>query len=399
MATQATSIPEEARLRREAQVPVRLGVIGLGRGFLLTLPTLREHPEVSLAAAMDPRGEARAAFSSEFEAPCYRTLEALLGDPNVDAVYIASPQGNHAEHSIAAARAGKHVLVEKPMAPTAAECEAMIEAAASAGIVLVVGPSHVFDASVQRAAQIIGSGVVGSVRAITALNYTDFMYRYRRPEELDNAQGGGVLYAQGSHQIDIVRQLAGDKVASVRAITGQWDATRPGTGAYSAFLTFSKGSVATLSYSGYAHFDSDELMGWISELGYDKESHSQSRARLATLGGTAEAEAKRMQAYGNAIPSNTRAPHHEHFGFVLASCERADLRLMPDGVWIYTDVEQRYEQLAPPRVPRALVIEEFIGALQGEGPPIHDGRWGQATIACCEAIQRSSAESREIILR
>lgn len=380
------------------EMPVQLGVVGLGRGFMLMLPALRAHPEIALTAAMDPRAEARAAFAAEFSARTYETLDGLLRDPDVEAIYIASPHGHHAEQAIAAARAGKHVLVEKPMAPTVGECEAMTKAAADAGIALIIGPSHVFDASVQRAAQLIAEGGMGAVRAITALNYTDFVYRYRRPEELDDAQGGGVVYSQGAHQIDVVRQLAGDRVASVRATLGQWDTTRPGTGAYSAFMTFANGATATLTYSGYGHYDSDELVGWIGELGFDKDKadYGQARRKLAALGDKAEAKAKLDRAYGSAVPSSTSAPHHEHFGFVLVSCEHADLRLLPDGIWIYSDTERRYEQLAPPRIPRALVIDEFVGSVRGTRRTVHDGAWGQETMACCEAIYRSSAEGREI---
>ena len=62
---------------------------------------------------------------------------------------------------------------------------------------------------------------------INAINYTDYLYRPRRPEELDTALGGGAIFNQAAHQIDIVRLLGGGRVASVRAATGAWDITRP----------------------------------------------------------------------------------------------------------------------------------------------------------------------------
>ena len=103
----------------------------------------------------------------------------------------------------------------------------MIDAARDAGVQLVVGHSHSFDAPILRAREIIASGSVGAVRMIQALNYTDFLYRPRRPEELDTAQGGGVLFSQAAHQIDIVRLLGGGLVRSVRAGTGAWDPRGP----------------------------------------------------------------------------------------------------------------------------------------------------------------------------
>ena len=260
---------------------LRIGVAGLGRGFTLMLPTLSAHPRVELVAAADPRAEARARFASDFGARTYDDVDALCADAKVEAVYVATPHEHHARHAIAAAAAGKHVLVEKPMAVTREEAASMAEAARAAGVVLVVGPSHSFDAPVLRARTLVESGAFGRVRMITALNFTDFLYRPRRPEELDTARGGGVVFSQAAHQVDIVRVLARSPVRSVRAFTGAWDALRPTEGAYSALLGFEDGAFASLTYSGYAHFDSDELCGWIGELGQAKGAVRHGAARRA----------------------------------------------------------------------------------------------------------------------
>ena len=126
--------------------------------------------------------------------------------------------------------------VEKPMAVTLDACAQMIEAAERAGVCLVVGHSHSFDRPILRAREIIASGDVGAVRMISAQYYTDYRYRPRRPEELDTTLGGGVVFSQGAHQIDVVRLLAGGHVRTVRASTGAWDPARPTEGAYSALL-------------------------------------------------------------------------------------------------------------------------------------------------------------------
>ena len=81
------------------------------------------------------------------------------------------------------------------------------------------------------------------------------------------AQGGGAVFNQAAHQVDIVRLLGGGRVRSVRAQTGAWDAARPTEGAYAALLVFDDGSYASLAYSGYAHFDGDELCGGVGEMG------------------------------------------------------------------------------------------------------------------------------------
>jgi len=188
---------------------LRLGVAGLGRGFTVMLPTLARDPRVTLVAAADPRPEARALFATEFNARTYDSVEALCADQGVEVVYVATPHQYHAAHTAVAANAGKHVLVEKPMAISLAECEAMIAAAHKAGVHLIVGHSHSFDAPIAHTRKLIESGKFGAVRMITTFNYTDFLNRPRRAEELDTTQGGGVIFSQAAHQVDIVRVLAG----------------------------------------------------------------------------------------------------------------------------------------------------------------------------------------------
>ncbi len=173
------------------------------------------------------------------------------------------------------------------MAITLAECDAMIEAARAAGVTLVIGHSHSFDAPVLRARELIASRRFGDVRMITAMNYTDFLYRPRRPEELDTRQGGGVVFSQGAHQVDVVRLLAGGQATSVRAHTGAWDRARPTEGAYAAQIAFANGAFASLTYNGYGHFDSDEFVDWIGELGHPKDRVALRRGarRAARRGG------------------------------------------------------------------------------------------------------------------
>lgn len=380
---------------------LRLGVIGLGRGFVLTAPALRADPRIELAGAFDPRREATAQFAAEFRTPEYDSVHALLADPSIDAVYIATPHEMHAGQAIDALASGKHVLVEKPMATSVADAIAMARAAASANRALVVGPSHGFDAPVLLAAELIESGRFGPVRMVTALNFTDFMYRPRRPEEMDSERGGGVIYSQAAHQVDMVRRLVRQPVATVRAVAGEWDAGRPGEGAYQALLTFSDGAVASLSYSGYAHYDSDELMEWVSELGRPKNAQDYGAARRALAASSspeAEATAKLRRGYGAGTDMAAPPPHHEHFGFALVSCERADLKLRPTGIEVFGNERREFVPIAAPGLPRAAVMEEFVRAARGEHPPVHDGHWGVQTMACCAALIESSRANREIDL-
>ncbi|MES2537132.1 MAG: Gfo/Idh/MocA family oxidoreductase [Pseudomonadota bacterium] len=386
--------------------PLRLGIAGLGRAFSLMLPTFIGDPRVTLAAATDPREDARRQFESDFGGPVYPGIEELCADRTIDAIYIASPHQFHARHVEIAANAGKHILVEKPMALDLAECRSMIDSARRAGVHLIVGHSHSFDAPILRARELIASGQYGQLRMITALNFTDFLYRPRRLEELNTKEGGGVVFSQAAHQVDIVRLLAGGKVRSVRATTGNWDPARPTEGAYQASLNFEDGCFATLTYSGYGHFDSDEFLEDIGEMGEQKDyaAYGKNRRQLeAVASSDDEALLKASRTYGGRnfkLPSEQPRPaHHQHFGLFIASCEHGDLRPTPSGVAIYGDFERQLERLPPPLVPRSEVIDELHAAVFDDRAPLHSGEWGLATTEVCLAMLQSAAENREISLQ
>ena len=373
---------------------------------MIMLPTLARHPAIRLVAAADPRAEARTRFEQDFAGQAHETVEAMCADPEVDVVYVASPHGLHVEHVRLAAAHGRHVLCEKPMALTIAECQAMIAATRAAGVHLLIGHSHSYDLPYLRTRALIDTGAFGEVRMITAVNFTDFLYRPRRPEELDTAQGGGAVYNQAPHQVEVVRLLAGRPATSIRAQTGIWDADRPTEGAYTAQLAFEGGVVASLTYNGYGRFDTDALCGWIGELGRarDSTSYGAARRQIRDLGTpAAEAEAKNRRAYGATLGLSDilAAPQpaaHNHFGLVIVSCEHGDLRPTPAGIEIYADDERRFEPLPAPRIPRAEVIDELVAVVSGTQPALHSGEWGLATTEIVQAILDSSRSGSELSL-
>ena len=388
--------------------PLRLGIIGLGRAFSLMLPTFLNDERLRLVTACDPRPEARARFAEDFGGAACEDAQSVVADPNVEAVYIASQHQFHAEHTRLAAVHGKHVLVEKPMALSLDECDAMIEACDAAGVNLVIGHCHSFDTPYLHARDLIRGGEFGAVRMIHALNYTDYLYRPRRPEELVTAQGGGAVFSQAAHQVDIARMLAGERPTRLRAALGRWDPTRPTEGAYCALLWFESGAYASLSYNGYGHFDSDEWMQWTGEMGNRKnpDDFGQARRKLATLG-TPEEEAglKAAGTYGGsgfALPPRgaaARPAAHQHFGAIVVSCERADLRPMADGIWIYGDQAKEFRPLPAPAAPRLEVIDELFTAVRKGQRPLHDGRWAKATLEICLAMLASSRAGEDVPLR
>jgi phthalate 4,5-cis-dihydrodiol dehydrogenase len=376
---------------------LRLGIVGLGTAGRSLLAPIEAHRETRLVAVCDPAAPDAAEVAARFGARTYASIEALLDDPDVDAVYIATPTELHEQHAVLAAQARKHVLVEKPMAIELAQAQRMIDAAERAGVVLLVGHSHSYDEPYRAMREVIASGTLGRVRVMHSMYFSDWLYRPRRPEELDASRGGGITFRQGAHQFDILRLLGGGLVQSVRAKTFDWDPARPAIGAHSAFLTFANGAVATALYNGYGAFLSAELCWGIGELGspLGVEEAGAKRREFRARAGADEREAKRQRAAAGVA---SRAPFQPFFGWIVASCEGGDLRQSPTGLYQYTERGREEIALRTDRSTRDLVLAELVDTILGRRRALHDGRWGLANLEVCEAVLTSSALDREVAL-
>ena len=384
--------------RRFTAGTVRIGVAGLGTAGRAFLPAIEGHAGFKLVAVAEPAEEARGEIAAQKGATGYSTLSQMLAHPGLDAVYVGTPTDLHPEHVAAACAAGKHVLVEKPMAVRLDQAQAMIDGAARAGVVLLVGHSHSYDLPIRRMREIIAGGTLGRVRMVNTWNFTDWIYRPRRPDELDQAQGGGVTYRQGSHQFDVIRLLCGGLVRSVRARTFDWDPARRAIGAHTVYLDFEDGAAATAVYNGYGSFASTELCFDVTEWGFHQPPESRTPVRRPGAGTTPadELQAKRARSK-NAIPAS--APNQPFFGLTLVSCERGDIRQSPQGLYVYGAAGRTEIELSREQSPRDLVMAEFFDAVTGKAPTLHDGRWGLANLEVCMAVLESSASGREILLK
>lgn len=374
---------------------MRLGIAGLGAAGRLMLAAVDAHPGVDLAAVCDPSPDARERARGSSGARAVAKIETLLADPGVDAVYIATPTELHEQHAVLAAQAGKHVLVEKPMAVDLQGATRMIEAAERAGVVLLVGHSHSYDEPYRAIREIITHGELGRVRMMQSLYFSDWLYRPRRPEELDARLGGGVAFRQGAHQFDILRLLGGGLVRSVRAQMFDWDPRRRAIGAYQAFLTFEDGIAASAIYNGYGAFLSAELCWGIGELGerIGVERAGAARRGFELRSGGEESAAKRARA-----PLSEHTRFQPFFGSLVVSCEGGDIRQSPEGLYLYTERGREGRTLRGDRGTREAVLAEFVDAIAGTRVPLHDGRWGRATLEVCVAAIASSEAGRELTL-
>lgn len=397
------------RVHQDQSGPVvRLGIAGLGTAGTTLLAAVLRHPGFRVTAGADVRKEARAKFAADLGGEAYEHVEDLCASPNVDAIHVASPHQLHAAHTLAAAAHGKHVVLEKPMALTLAECDAMVDAAKRHGVHLLVGRgSHGFDPPVLKMRQLIARGALGRLGMITNLQYAAFLYSPLTPAELlPTREGGGIFFNQGPHQTDVIRVIGGGLVRSVRATTFAWDRERPIEGAYSAHLEFQDGAVATMIYSGYDRFDSDEFHHWLGTYGDPKRTdrHGAARRDVQRMGGL-EAEATRRADAGFgggqqrvSIAEERPDQHHAHFGVTIVSCERGDMRQSPDGISVFDDDGKREVAVPFGRGTRDNVLDELYDAIVHDRPLMRDGRWGRATIEVCLAILQSSKERREVTL-
>jgi phthalate 4,5-cis-dihydrodiol dehydrogenase len=379
--------------------PVGLGIAGLGMAGAVMVQAAAAHSGYVLRAAADPHPAPRAAFVRDFPAArVYDDIAGLCADPAVEVVYIATPHQFHKPHALLAAAHGKHIILEKPMALTLADCDAIIVAVERAKVHLIVGHTHSFDSAIHAMWLMISCGALGRLGMIHSFNYTNFLYRPRRPEELDTAQGGGILFNQVPHQIDIVRLLAGGLARSVRAQTTALDPARPTEGSCAALLQFENGAAASLIYSGYDYFDSDEWHFNISERGAPKKiDHGAARRALMKTSDEVRARTETF-AYGSSKAE--LPPHQPHFGITMATCEKAELRATAEGLMQYDrgGAHKVNIERAPGLPGRHQVLDEMAGALRLGARPIHHGRWGKATLEVALAIQRSATERREITL-
>jgi len=382
---------------------LRVGVLGLGMAGGMMVPYLVRHPRATLAGAAEPDAQLRARFMRDHQVQTHADAQALIRRADIDAVYIATPHQFHKDHAVLAAENGKHIVVEKPMALTLSDCDVMIEAAERHGVVLIVGHTHSFDPAIQEMRRLTEDGSAGSLAMLAMWNYTDFLYRPRRREELDTNQGGGILFNQIPHHVDIARLLARSPVRSVRAATGILDPRRPTEGCCIAFIDFVSGAAATAVYSGYDHFDSDEMHSWVSSTGRKKTPrHGQARTTLAALKN--EEEELRLRGerfgYGGGAGFLQGAPEHQaHFGSLIATYEYADLRTTPDGISIYSNEGMREIVLPPESNGRTNVIDELCANVIDGLPATHDGRFARGTVETCLAIRESAQQRREIFLR
>jgi len=181
--------------------PIQVGIVGLGRsGWDIHARTLSEMSEsYNITAVSDPMEVRRNEAQARFGCQAYTNIDELLANEYVELVVVASPSHLHHADTMKALQAGKHVLVEKPMAMSVAEVDEMIAAAEKAGKILSINQNTRYHPDLQLIKQVIHSGVLGQ---IIEIRLADTSFGRRWDWQTLRSYGGGMLNNNGAHLID-----------------------------------------------------------------------------------------------------------------------------------------------------------------------------------------------------
>ncbi|MBN1671002.1 MAG: Gfo/Idh/MocA family oxidoreductase [Kiritimatiellae bacterium] len=332
---------------------VGVAVIGAGRAGLLHAANFAGRvPGSRLIGLADPAPGSREAAGQRFPAARVEgDYAVLLRDPQVGAVVIAAPTRAHAQIAVAAARAGRHILCEKPMAMTQPECDAMIDAAARHDVRLQIGFMRRFDARFAAAKQKIERGEIGDLVLVKSLTHgpsTPRRWQY------DIGASNGALAEVNSHDIDTLRWFTGSEFEQVYAMAGNFRCPEART----AFPAFYDNVVMTASFrNGMQGF-----IGGALSVGYGYD------ARVEALG------ARGVLFVGQPPERTSVAGAHE-----AGSPPPRSWRDLFRDAYLAQDTD-------------------FVACIQSGRPPRVTGFDGKMAVAVVEAGNRSIREGRPIRL-
>ncbi|MBN9108350.1 MAG: Gfo/Idh/MocA family oxidoreductase [Pseudonocardia sp.] len=360
---------------------IGVGIAGWGVAGRLMADAVSLDPRFELVGVADRDAAARERAARDTTAAVVRDVEELAALPAVGAVYLATPTRHHLEGVIVVARAGKHIVCEKPLAADVETAQQAVDATRAAGVVLIVGATHALDAPVRALRRLVTEATLGQLLSVESSCHTDWHKRRRTPEDLDLSSGNGLLLRQGAHQFDMLRLICGGDARSVAgSLFGPGD---PGHElGFSAQIIFGGGTSASAYYSGNGGFDS-RLSSWgVGETGTVDISPSWPLTDHFVLP-------------GSGAPPNP-APM---FGRTVATFERGGAQTTPRGLLVLdADGVSEIDVTAEPSG-WAAVLDQLDRALTGEPSIAYSGEWGVATLELCLAVRRSAVTGGPVVLR
>jgi predicted dehydrogenase len=337
---------------------IGFGIVGAGMIAGYHAEAIAQTPGARLIAICREDAERAAQAAKRFGVPCDTTLDALLARPDVDAICVCTPSGLHARQTIGAARAGKHVLVEKPLALSLADADAMLAACHEAGVVFGVALQRRTDPQFQAAYAAIAAGELGrmllgsiTIPYIRPQSYYESA-AWRGTWALD---GGGALMNQGIHLVDLLLWLMGD-VAEVEARLDTLDHAIEVEDCVAATLRFANGALGSIAATtaaspGFPH--RVEVYG--------------------SMGG--------LQIEGEQIVRWEGGGSERHTGEASGALQAAGAGATPTGISAVGHVR---------------IMRDFVAAIREGRPPLVGGDEGRRSLALVQAVYQA-ARTRQAV--
>lgn len=340
---------------------IGVGMVGSGFMGLTYSEVVSRHADGCRLAAVTG-GRRAAQLAADYEVPAESSIDALLARSDVHAVVLATPDVDRLELTRKAAAAGKHVLAEKPMAPTVAECDEMIRVCDAAGVNLGVVKTERFRKITKKAKELIDNGTLGPVqmlRTVSAFPLPLSRQLFEDRKWMSDPGSGGLFMGMASHNTDFLRWLTGRSAVKV----------------FAQATTYSDIAGPPLSVMAQIVFE-DNIMAqmWITgELPNPSLPSSEVR----------------FQAFGRDAM------------FDLENFEYLDVGRGEAWERIYTP--ERFDYLKEPKSPIRLyphigVIQEFVDSIRQERRPSVGGAEGRAAVEICEACLISARTGEAVSL-
>jgi UDP-N-acetyl-2-amino-2-deoxyglucuronate dehydrogenase len=354
---------------------LRTALIGCGKVGQIHAAALRDLPESEFVAACDADPDRAGAFAARFgAAKAYSDVAAMLKDSGAQAVVIGTPHPAHAGPAILAAEAGAHVLVEKPMAATLADCDAMLAASRQAGVTLGVISQRRLYEPVLRMKAAIDAGKVGApvLGVFQMYSWRDPAYYRSDPwRGRWDTEGGGVLVNQSPHQLDLLQWLMGGEVDE---ISGYWaNLNHPE-------IEVEDTAVATVRFRGGA------LGSIITSVSQKPGIYTKVHVH-GSNGASVGVETDRGATFVAGVSAIAEPPLND-----LWTIPGEEHRLAES----QDEDRARFSQIDATTHYHALQIRDFLRAALDGRPPLVTGEEGRKVVAMFTAIYRSQRERRPI---
>ena len=340
---------------------VGIGMIGSGFMGLTYSEVVSNHAKGCRLVAITG-GKRAEKLAADYNVACEPSVESLLARADVAAVVLATPDQDRPHLTRLAAAAGKHVLAEKPMAPTVAECDQMIADCAASGVNLAVVKTERFRKITQRAKQLIDDGTIGPIhmmRTVSAFPLLLAKQLFGERPWMADPRGGGLFMGMASHNTDFLRWLTGRNAVKV----------------FAQATTFSDIAAPAQSVMAQIEFEG----GIMAQMWITSELPSPSLPSSEV----------RFQVFGRDAM------------FDLENFEFLDLGKGDKWERIYSP--ERFDYLKEPKSPIRLyphngVIQEFVDSILEQRAPKVGGAEGRAAIEICEACLISARTGQAVSL-